>query len=124
MQTSRKISEFDLGEVLGVGTVGTIYRAVEKASERLVAIKKLHPSISQDPLIRARFRREMLILERLSHPYIVSYFGGGEDDGADRVLCSHVHTGGFAAGAGTLERRLQLLWTLHQFTMSAESHKH
>ena len=23
----------------------------------------------------------MLILERLSHPYIVSYFGGGEDDG-------------------------------------------
>ena len=35
MQTSRKISEFDLGEVLGVGTVGTIYRAVEKASERL-----------------------------------------------------------------------------------------
>ena len=47
----------------------------------MVAIKKLHPSISQDPLIRARFRREMLILERLSHPHIVSYFGGGEDDG-------------------------------------------
>ena len=81
MQTFRKISEFDLGEVLGVGTVGTIYRAVEKSSGCMVAIKKLHPGISQDPLIRARFRREMLILERLTHPHIVSYFGGGEDDG-------------------------------------------
>ena len=81
MQTFRKISEFDVGDVLGVGTVGTIYRATEKATGQQVAIKKLHPGVSQDPLIRARFRREMSILERLSHPHIVSYFGGGEDDG-------------------------------------------
>ena len=32
MQTFRKISEFDVGDVLGVGTVGTIYRATEKAT--------------------------------------------------------------------------------------------
>ena len=81
MQTFRKSSEFAFGDVLGVGTVGTIYRAIEKATQKQVAIKKLHPGVCQDQLIRARFRREMAILERLSHPHIVSYYGGGEDDG-------------------------------------------
>ncbi|MDA7493015.1 serine/threonine protein kinase [Rubripirellula sp.] len=81
MQTFRQISEFELGDVLGVGTVGTIYRAVEKSSGKQFAIKKLHPGVSQDQVIRARFRREMAILERLSHPHIVRYYGGGEDDG-------------------------------------------
>lgn len=81
MQTFRQISEFELCEVLGVGTVGTIYRAIEKSSGKQFAIKKLHPGVSQDQLIRARFRREMAILERLTHPHIVHYYGGGEDDG-------------------------------------------
>lgn len=81
MQSSRQLSDYDVGEVLGVGTVGTIYQAVDRKSKAAVAIKKLHPGVSQDPLIRARFRREMMILERLRHPHIVQYHGGGEDDG-------------------------------------------
>ena len=81
MQTFRQISEFELGDVLGVGTVGTIYHASEKSSGKKFALKKLHPGVSQDQVIRARFRREMAILERLSHPHIVRYYGGGEDDG-------------------------------------------
>ena len=81
MQTFRQISEFELGDVLGVGTVGTIYQGIEKSSQKHFAIKKLHPGVCQDQLIRARFRREMAILERLNHPNIVRYHGGGEDDG-------------------------------------------
>ncbi|MGI9470081.1 MAG: serine/threonine protein kinase [Rubripirellula sp.] len=81
MQTTRQLSDYDVGEILGVGTVGTIYQAVDLKSGNEVAIKKLHPGVSQDPLIRARFRREMMILERLRHPHIVKYFGGGEDEG-------------------------------------------
>ncbi|EMI54544.1 serine/threonine protein kinase with PASTA sensor(s) [Rhodopirellula sallentina SM41] len=46
-----------------------------------LAIKKLHPAVSSDELIQARFRREMLILERLQHPNIIGYFGGGSEDG-------------------------------------------
>lgn len=81
MQSSRQLSDYDVGEVLGVGTVGTIYQAVDRKSGVAVAIKKLHPGVSQDPLIRARFRREMMILERMRHPHIVQYHGGGEDNG-------------------------------------------
>ncbi len=81
MSGSRLSDDYEIGEVLGVGTVGTIYRAIDRRTERQLAIKKLHPGVSADPLIRSRFRREMLILDRLQHPNIIRYFGGGEDDG-------------------------------------------
>ncbi|KAA5547093.1 serine/threonine protein kinase [Roseiconus nitratireducens] len=77
---SNQLSDYELGDVLGVGTVGTIYLAQEKKSGQTVALKKLHPRVCQNTLIRARFRREMTILERLRHPNVVSYLGGGRDD--------------------------------------------
>lgn len=78
---SSRIAHYTIGPILGVGTVGTIYSATENATGEVVAIKKLHPGVSQDPLIRARFKREMTILERLRHPNIIAYYGGGEDGG-------------------------------------------
>ncbi|MCM2373271.1 serine/threonine protein kinase [Aporhodopirellula aestuarii] len=86
------LSDFKLGSVLGVGTVGTIYdgsvrddievSATAKALVgKAIAIKKLHPAICSDELIQARFRREMLILERLQHPNIIGYHGGGSENG-------------------------------------------
>lgn len=87
-----RLSDFHLGTVIGVGTVGTIYDGKVRASAEVLpsaealrgldlAVKKLHPAVSQDALIQARFLREMLILERLQHPGIVAYFGGGKDEG-------------------------------------------
>lgn len=87
-----RLRDFELGAVLGVGTVGTVYNGkiredveVHPAAEAIrgqdLAVKKLHPAVSQDELIQARFRREMLILERLQHPNIIGYFGGGSEDG-------------------------------------------
>ncbi len=77
----RKISEFQIGQILGVGTVGTIYRATDIKTGQIVALKRLLPIVASDPLIAARFEREMLVLEKLSHPNIVQYFGGGSDQG-------------------------------------------
>ena len=75
----RRIDEFELHEPLGVGTVGTIYRAKDLEHQQDVALKILLPTVSSDDLIKARFEREMIILERLSHPNIVQYFGRGRD---------------------------------------------
>ena len=78
---SAQIDDYDVGEVIGVGTVGTIYSAIRRSSGERFAIKKLHPGICQDPLIRARFKRETVIMERLHHPNIVRSYGGGNDNG-------------------------------------------
>ena len=75
------IDDYVIGDVLGVGTVGTIYRAIRKSDALQVAVKRLHPAISRDATISARFEREMLILRRLQHPNIIRYFGGGRHEG-------------------------------------------
>lgn len=77
----RKLSELELGDALGMGTVGTIYRAKDTRSGLPVAVKILMPAVSNDKTIVSRFEREMIILEKLSHPNIVAYYGGGKSDG-------------------------------------------
>lgn len=75
------IEDIDLGETLGKGTVGEVYRGCLKSDQQEVAVKFLQQAISQDKLVRARFEREMVILERLEHPHVIKYFGGGEFEG-------------------------------------------
>jgi len=72
---------FKLLEPLGVGTVGTVYRAESPDIDGPVAVKLLHPTIADDPNIVDRFQREIMIMERLSHPHIVRNYGGGLMDG-------------------------------------------
>jgi eukaryotic-like serine/threonine-protein kinase len=74
-----RLEDFELGATLGVGTVGTIFCARDRRTGQEVAVKILHPTVSGDALIRARFWREMMILEKLSHPNIIRYLGGGRD---------------------------------------------
>ncbi|MBM84086.1 MAG: serine/threonine protein kinase [Planctomycetaceae bacterium] len=73
--------EFEVIEQIGNGTVGTVYRARMKSTDQIVALKVLLPAATHDKQISARFAREMVILERLNHPNIVKYHGGGEYNG-------------------------------------------
>ena len=72
---------FKLLEPLGMGTVGTVYRAESPDIAEPVAVKLLHPTIAHDQNIVDRFQREIVIMERLDHPHIVSNYGGGLMDG-------------------------------------------
>ena len=75
---NRQLDEFKIGELIATGTAGKIYDAVEKGTQRKVAIKILPDDVSKDENIYHRFEREMVILGKLDHPNIVRYFGGGK----------------------------------------------
>ncbi|MEO1495982.1 MAG: serine/threonine-protein kinase [Planctomycetota bacterium] len=72
---------FKLGEKMGSGTVGVVYRATSPDLDRPVAVKLLNPAVSDDEKIADRFEREIVVMERLSHPHIVRNYGGGQLDG-------------------------------------------
>lgn len=72
---------FRLKERLGVGTMGSVYRAESDELKAPVAVKILHPEIAHDESMVDRFQREIVIMERLSHPHIVRHYGGGMMDG-------------------------------------------
>lgn len=73
--------DYELHEQIGAGTVGTIFRAKHKRTGDVVAIKLLSANVGKDKLVVARFAREMMILEKLAHPSILTYYGGGDHDG-------------------------------------------
>lgn len=67
-------------DLLGAGSAGEVFSAVEQNGEREVAVKFLHAEGSKDQQIDQRFVREISILEKLAHPNIVKYFGCGVSD--------------------------------------------
>ena len=87
------ITHYQVGDVLGVGTVGTVYRATDQLTDREVAIKILLPQILDDSHIARRFHREMSILEKLSHPHIVQYLTGGTAGGRPYYVMELVNAG-------------------------------
>ncbi len=103
----RRFDEFELGKVIGTGTVGTIYRSTEILTGEPRAVKVLQKEVSQDENIVSRFEREMLILSKLKHPNIVSYYGGGRTDDGRLFYVMELIEG------GTLK---QLLKTHHKLS--------
>jgi serine/threonine-protein kinase len=74
--TSRWIWPFELLEKIGEGGMGVVYRARYVGNNRIVAVKLLPQDLSADPVVAARFDRELEILKQLRHPNIVHCFGG------------------------------------------------
>jgi serine/threonine-protein kinase len=66
--------DYELLGLLGSGGFGRVYRVRDLRLEREVALKVLHPSLTQDPEVVERFRREAQLAAQLSHPNIVNIF--------------------------------------------------
>ena len=66
--------DYELLILLGKGGFGRVYRVRDLHLEREVALKVLHPSLTQDPEVVERFRREAQLAARLNHPNIVNIF--------------------------------------------------
>jgi serine/threonine protein kinase len=66
--------DYELLDEIGSGGFGRVYRARDLGLEREVALKVLHPSLTADPAVMERFRREAQLAARLRHPRIVSIY--------------------------------------------------
>ncbi len=66
--------DYELLALLGKGGFGRVYRVRDLHLEREVALKVLHPALTQDPEVVERFRREAQLAARLSHPNIVNIY--------------------------------------------------
>jgi len=65
---------------IATGGFGAIYRA-QTRDGAAVAVKVLHPRLTEDPSMVARFRREGATLTRLHDPHTVTTLAVGEADG-------------------------------------------
>jgi serine/threonine protein kinase len=71
------VDGYELLEPIGHGTQGTVYKAVQTATKRLVAIKFLLGGHLASQRQRGRFDREIELAAAMRHPNIVTVFDSG-----------------------------------------------
>jgi serine/threonine-protein kinase len=76
--------------LIGVGAMGAVYLAEDKATGRQVALKLLAPELGRDERFRQRFLRESQLAASLDHPHIVPMLASGEDAGVLYLVMAYV----------------------------------
>jgi len=75
--------EYRIVQRIGTGGMGSVYKAEQPGMNRLVAIKILHPKLTNRQDLASRFRREARAMAQLTHPNTVKVFNYGElEDGS------------------------------------------
>ena len=72
---------YEIRQQLGSGGMGVVYRAFDRELKEPVAIKTLKPELLGDPTLLERFKQEIRLARRISHPNVVRTHDLGEADG-------------------------------------------
>ena len=81
-----RVDHFSVGELLGAGGMGTVYRAYDPRLQRQVAIKVLAAGFGDDPDRLRRFEQEALAVARLAHPNILAVHDIGTFEGSPYLV--------------------------------------
>jgi serine/threonine protein kinase len=70
--------QIEIRQLIGIGSMGRVYRAWQRGVERDVAVKLLHRELSANGTLVGRFLREARIASRLQHPNVVQVLMAGQ----------------------------------------------
>ena len=68
---------------IGRGGFADVFRATDRKTGEVVAVKVLRDTATVDPEAISRFKRELRLLEELEHPNVISVIAQGETDDQD-----------------------------------------
>ncbi len=73
-----KVSEYVIEGLIGRGTFGTVYRAIQPLIGKQVAVKVLSRKYSADPTVVSRFIAEARAVNQIRHKNIIDIFSFGQ----------------------------------------------
>jgi serine/threonine-protein kinase len=78
----KTIGRYEVLGVLGKGAMGIVYKAIDPVIDRVVAIKTIRLTLSEEELAfyEARFAQEIKTVGKLNHPHIVTIYDVGRTD--------------------------------------------
>ncbi len=109
----RRIGKYELGDLLGTGTCGSVYRARDPFVGRDVAIKVAHPGTTEGEGVdsdrgRRTFFSEAHAAGQLAHPHIVSVYDAGIEGAYSYIVMEYVDGRTLRAWGHAGEQRLPL----------------
>ena len=100
IKSTGSIQDYNVLKAIGKGKFSVVYRAVEKATEKIVALKRIAIVDITDERQRQKTLKEVRLLQRLDHPNIIKYLDAFIDE-HDLVIVFEW------AEAGDLKRQLR-----------------
>ncbi|HEU5101970.1 MAG TPA: protein kinase [Roseiflexaceae bacterium] len=108
----QSLGKYQLGELLGQGGMGAVYRSFHPLLNRPIAIKVMLANVAADPQAHQRFLREAQVVAVLSHPHIVNIFDVDVQNGQPYIVMDFAEGGSLAgrlrAGPIGLDETLRL----------------
>jgi len=92
-RVERAFDNFALLETLGVGGMGSVYKARDTRLNRSVALKILRPELSADPNEIRRLEHEARATAAVNDPHVVQVFSSGTDHGQFYLVMELVDQG-------------------------------
>src|ERR1700731_3376402 len=86
----KTLGHYRILEKIGAGGMGVVYRALDERLDRDVALNVVPAGALADDAARHRFRKEALVLARLTHPNIAMIFDFDTQDGVDFLAMEYV----------------------------------
>src|SRR5437879_9351830 len=81
---------FEILDVLGEGGMGTVYKALDREVDHLVALKLIRPEMAAHPAILARFKQELLTARQVTHRNVIRIHDLSEVDGVKFITMEFV----------------------------------
>jgi eukaryotic-like serine/threonine-protein kinase len=81
VRVERSFNNFVLLETLGVGGMGTVYKARDTLLDRLVALKLLRRDLGTEIDPASRLQQEARVAASINHPNVIQVFSSGTDHG-------------------------------------------
>ncbi len=77
----RLVNRYALGDQIGAGAYGMIFRAIDETTGEVVAVKAIPSEVREvSTTAAARFQREMKVIRALMHPNIITLYDWGRTD--------------------------------------------
>ena len=92
-QAPARFGTFVLLQLLGAGGMGGVYRALDEALNREVAIKVMLKSLGDDPQFVETFQREAQAAAQLNHRHIAQIYSFGQEKGQPYIAMELVSGG-------------------------------
>lgn len=86
LKPGQTLGKYVVKQLLGRGGMAEVYRALNPDLNQDVAIKVLHPHVTESAGSVARFRREAQSIARLNHPNIMRVFDFDASDGLNYMV--------------------------------------
>jgi serine/threonine-protein kinase len=87
-------AKYTVIRLIGEGGMGAVYEGDQQlgTTKRKVAVKTLHPHLSRDPKIKARFEREVATVAQLEHPNTIQVYDfGSTAEGILYIVMEFLH---------------------------------